>query len=1007
MIEGMQWSSWFKHASADDSPDTHLPDNKAGDLETHIQSIGRFLLQKMQTYQQGMTDKQFWSDKLMDWATRDQTFKTQLFRFIDVFPVLGDPQLLEQHLKEYLLADGVKLPPGLGAGLKAGSWLPGMMHKTMSSQIRQMAGNFIAGTDAQDALPTLEKRWHQGIAFTLDVLGEACLSLEEADTYQQRYLDLITSLPEATQSWEDQPKLTTSHVGAVPRVNISIKVSSLHPKFHPAESDHAVSRMLDRLAPLLEAAISKDVLINFDMEQYAYKNLTLRLFKTAAERFAFHAGVVLQAYLKDTLDDAKAMIAWAKDHNRTITIRLVKGAYWDYEIAHAQSMGYPIPVYTQKSDTDANYERVAQLLLDATPRQPDEAGIHLAVGSHNVRSIAAALAYAKSIDLPENAVELQMLRGMADPLKQAAVDQGLRVREYMPIGELIPGMAYLVRRLLENTSNQSWLLAEHRQHDNVTSLLKQPVFSDEQSTKAFEQRMTRSTLPLSPAIEGLGNGGPFENEPLRDFSVPTQRHAFASAITDAKLPTVSNDTPVSAVDGVLEQSVHGFKTWRQTFAMERGKLLIKTASLMRQRRDELAGMIIREAGKPWSAADADVCEAIDFLEFYARMGVEMFEPQSSGQFIAEHNQAHVMPRGPAVIISPWNFPLAILTGMTSAALITGNTAIVKPAEQTPGIAQVMVQIMHEAGIPDDVVQLLPGVGETVGKALAQDPRIAIIAFTGSREVGLQLLQTAAQTDPMQQRNVKRLICEMGGKNAIIVDRSADLDLAVTAVRDSAFGYAGQKCSACSRLIVMDEIHDALVDRLVEATKAMAVGDPMDPSTDIGPVIDDEAAAKINRCIEQAKHEGKLVYSGELPDGLKCHGDKPFVAPHIFTDILPTHQTAQKEIFGPVLAVMRARDIDHAIDIANDSAYKLTGGLISRTPSHIQQVRDRFEVGNLYINRGITGALVARQPFGGFGFSGIGEKSGGANYLRQFVDSKIITENLLRRGFSPEGLDMGD
>jgi RHH-type proline utilization regulon transcriptional repressor/proline dehydrogenase/delta 1-pyrroline-5-carboxylate dehydrogenase len=436
---------------------------------------------------------------------------------------------------------------------------------------------------------------------------------------------------------------------------------------------------------------------------------------------------------------------------------------------------------------------------------------------------------------------------------------------------------------------------------------------------------------------------------------------------------------------------------------ERAAAMIRTADLMRQRRDELAGIIIRESAKPWRSADADVCEAIDFLNYYARQAVALFEGQSLGRYLLEHNTLFHRARGVAAIISPWNFPLAICTGMTAAALVTGNTAIVKPAEQSSWIARVMVDLFHEAGVAESVVQWLPGRGEVVGAALSQDPRVAIIAFTGSRDVGVELQRIAGTTQPGQTQ-ARRLICEMGGKNAIIVDTSADPDLAVLAVRESAFGYSGQKCSACSRVIVVGDGHDRFVERLAAATAALTLGDPLDPQTDLGPVIDDDAAAKIWQYIDIGRQEGTLVYAGQVPKAIHQHGHR-YVPPHIFTGIRPEHRLAREEIFGPVLAVMHAQSFEQAVAMANDSQYRLTGGVISRTPSHLAYARQHFAVGNLYLNRTITGALVGRQPFGGFGMSGIGEKAGGPAYLRQFVDSTVCTENTFRSGFSPEVIDL--
>jgi RHH-type proline utilization regulon transcriptional repressor/proline dehydrogenase/delta 1-pyrroline-5-carboxylate dehydrogenase len=420
---------------------------------------------------------------------------------------------------------------------------------------------------------------------------------------------------------------------------------------------------------------------------------------------------------------------------------------------------------------------------------------------------------------------------------------------------------------------------------------------------------------------------------------------------------------------------------------------------MRDRRDELAGIVIRENGKDWRNADADVTEAIDFCEYYARMAPALFAPERLGQFIGELDEHFYQPRGVAVVISPWNFPLAICTGMTTAALVTGNTVIVKPAEQTPGIAQVMCDILWRAGAPREVLQFLPGVGETVGAALVRDPRTAIIAFTGSKAVGLDIIQAAGVT-PAEQPFVKKVICEMGGKNAIIVDASADLDEAVLGARSSAFGFQGQKCSACSRAIVVDTAHDPFLARLVESTRSLVIGDPMEPGTDIGPVIDAEAEAKIRSYIEIGRQEATLALAMDVPAGLAERVGKPYVGPHIFRDVKPEHRLANEEIFGPVLSVIRVRDFDEALSLANATTYKLTGGVYSRKPSHLEQARREYRVGNLYLNRGCTGALVGRQPFGGFGMSGIGSKAGGKDYLLQFVEPRAVCENTMRRGFAP-------
>lgn len=413
---------------------------------------------------------------------------------------------------------------------------------------------------------------------------------------------------------------------------------------------------------------------------------------------------------------------------------------------------------------------------------------------------------------------------------------------------------------------------------------------------------------------------------------------------------------------------------------------------MRQRRAELAAWEVFEVGKSWSEADADVAEAVDYCEYYGREMLRLGHARVTQQVPGESNLYLYEPRGIAVVIAPWNFPFAILTGMTVAALVSGNCAIVKPAEQSPLMGALLCEILREADLPPAACQLLQGGGD-LGAYLVRHPGVHLIVFTGSRDVGLEILRAAYDQQPRQQ-HVKRVVCEMGGKNAIIVDADADLDEALVEIVESAFGYQGQKCSAVSRIILVEEIHDQLLDRLVEAVKSLKIGAPENPRHFIGPVIDAAAHAKIVGYIDLGKREGKCVLEMETPKA------GFFVGPAIFSEIEPHHRLAQEEIFGPVMAVIRARDFDHALEIATNSSYALTGGLFSRSPAHVEKARHEFRVGNLYINRGITGAIVERQPFGGFKLSGIGSKAGGPDYLMQFLEPRTVTENTLRHGFVP-------
>jgi RHH-type proline utilization regulon transcriptional repressor/proline dehydrogenase/delta 1-pyrroline-5-carboxylate dehydrogenase len=754
----------------------------------------------------------------------------------------------------------------------------------------------------------------------------------------------------------------------------------------------------------------------------------------------------MQAYLKSGVDDAKRMVEWARAKKKVVTVRLVKGAYWDAETIKAELHGWPVPVWAEKWQTDACFERMTEVFLDSTPKQKGEFGVKLAMGSHNVRSIAAALAGLESRGLPQNAVELQMLHGMADQLKFAAAELGLRIREYVPVGEMIPGMAYLVRRLLENTSNESWLKAGFMDNADAGALLRAPAAPAlSASTTSVGVKQEQLSSPerhmLTPAVKGVGEGHqegrPFFSEPMRDFADAKQRAAYAAAIARATVPKVANDrTPQQGAE-MIGRAHKAFTAWRDVDARVRAAVLTKAAALMREQRDGLAGVMIKESGKTWREADADVCEAIDFCEYYARLAVGLFERSRMGRFIGELDEVWYQPRGVAVVISPWNFPLAICCGMTTAALVTGNTVIVKPAEQTPGIASVMFDILQEAmkqagvdgKLAKDVLQFCPAPGETTGAAMVRDPRVALIAFTGSKAVGLDILNAAAPPSPFGPgpegrttlEHVKKVVCEMGGKNALIVDTSADFDEAVLAVRQSAFGFQGQKCSACSRVIVVDaEGPDGpairqFTRRLVEATRALVVGDPLMPGTDMGPVIDADSLAKVKKYVEIGRKECHLEFGGEVPGGLvdriaaadaargggAVQALRSFVGPYIFSGVKPQHAIAQEEIFGPVLAVMHASTFEEALDIANSSVYKLTGGVFTRKPSHIELAKRQFRVGNLYINRGITGALVGRHPFGGFGMSGVGSKAGGADYLLQFVEPRACAENTMRRGFAPE------
>jgi RHH-type proline utilization regulon transcriptional repressor/proline dehydrogenase/delta 1-pyrroline-5-carboxylate dehydrogenase len=418
---------------------------------------------------------------------------------------------------------------------------------------------------------------------------------------------------------------------------------------------------------------------------------------------------------------------------------------------------------------------------------------------------------------------------------------------------------------------------------------------------------------------------------------------------------------------------------------------------MRQRRDELAALECFEAAKPWDQADADVCEAIDFCEYYGREVLRL--AGASADLVqsppGEANRMTYQGKGVTAVISPWNFPLAIPCGMTAAALAAGNPVILKPAEQTPAVAWRLAEALVAAGIPPGVFQLLPGTGEVVGAHLVAHSDVAVIAFTGSRPVGLEINRVAAIPQP-GQRHMKKVVCELGGKNALIIDDDADPDQSVPAAAYSAFGYAGQKCSAASRLIVLDRVYDAVISRLVGCSQELLVGHPATAGVQVGPVIDADAHQRVLRYVDEAPRHGKVLLArADVPD------TGWFVGPTIVAVDDPAAPTATEEIFGPVLAVLRARDFDHALELANGTDYALTAGCFSRSPVHLQRAAAELRAGNVYLNRHITGAVVGRQPFGGYGMSGLGSKAGGPDYLHHFLDPRVSTENTLRQGFAPD------
>ncbi|MGA8941334.1 MAG: L-glutamate gamma-semialdehyde dehydrogenase [Thermoactinomyces sp.] len=511
----------------------------------------------------------------------------------------------------------------------------------------------------------------------------------------------------------------------------------------------------------------------------------------------------------------------------------------------------------------------------------------------------------------------------------------------------------------------------------------------------------------------------YRNEPFTDFSKEENRAAFESALkkvkselgkeydiiiggehirTDKKVKSI-NPSNVDEVIGIIshadeelaekamQTAARTFETWKKVSPEARASVLFKAAAILRRRKHEFSAWMVLEAGKSWPEADADTAEAIDFMEFYGREMIRLSERQPLVRIPGEVNNLYYIPLGVGAIIPPWNFPLAILTGMTTAAVVAGNTVVLKPASPTNVVAAKFMEVLQEAGLPDGVVNFLPGSGSVIGEYLVTHPLTRFVSFTGSREVGLRINELAAKMVP-GQKWIKRVVAEMGGKDAIVVDDDCDLDVAVDAIIKSAFGFSGQKCSACSRVIAHEKIYDELLERVTARTRELKVGETDTPGIDLGPVIDDKAYKKILDYIEIGKEEGRLMAGGG-----KGEGNGYFIQPTVFADVDPNARIAQEEIFGPVVAFMKAKDFDEALQIANNTVYGLTGSVISRNRDHLEKARKEFFVGNLYFNRKCTGALVGVHPFGGFNMSGTDSKAGGRDYLLLFTQAQVVSEQL--------------
>jgi RHH-type proline utilization regulon transcriptional repressor/proline dehydrogenase/delta 1-pyrroline-5-carboxylate dehydrogenase len=993
--------------------------------EERTRELGLELFERARSAMPSFVRRAWWQQRALEYFSAQPALQTQLFRFMETVPHLSNDADIAAHLKEYLDPQAVRMPlplrfvtlyddPKSAFGRGVG--------RLVKTGALQMATAFVTGTNTQEAIANAVELRRRHMAFTLDVLGEATISERQADHAAAVYEELITSLGAAAKTWPRVPQIDDGRDGPMPRANVSIKLSALDPVFNPVEPQRVYDAVAVRLRPLLLIARRLNVFVNIDMESYKYRDLTLEVFKRLLEEPDFHdwsdVGIVVQAYLQDSSQDLAGLLEWVKRRGTGIAIRLVKGAYWDTETTHAVRANTRIPVWTRKWESDASYERLARVMLAHAEL------IRPAFASHNVRTLASVMATAEACGLSPRDYELQMLAGMGEPLKTAVVGMGRCLRVYCPYGDLLQGMAYLIRRLLENTSNDSFLKQGFRDRGSYERLLANPA----------DARPPSAPLPRRHYVDTFEDApmNGFTNAVNMSFGSAAHREKFAQVLAEArhhlgaKVPLtihgagvetgawIESTNPadpaevigraakgdVSCADRAVAAASKALPQWSGTSVFDRAAILRRAAELLEERRLELAAALTLEIAKNPVQADAEITEAIDYCNYHAGLVEHLARRPRRRNVPGEENVLVYDPCGVCVLIGSWDFPVALLAGMVSAATAVGNTVVIKPSSKAPLAALKLVRILEDAGFPAGVVNCVPGDGAVLGRYLVEHEGVHLVAFCGSSAAARDVLGSAAKIRP-GQRHIKRAIVDAGAKNAIIVDHDVDVDEAVLGVLESAFAFSGQKCTSCSRVIVLEDLYERFNARLAEAASVMRIGDPADAGTVIGPVIDAASATRICQAVDAARKSARVLFEAKR-DKLPARGH--YVAPIILADVDPQSPLAQEELFGPVLTILRARDFDHALHLANDCAYALTGGLYSRSPAHIERVKHEFRVGNLYINRKITGSQVDVQPYGGSKLSGDGARLGGPDYLLQYCRPRTISENTIRHGLTgtPEG-----
>jgi RHH-type proline utilization regulon transcriptional repressor/proline dehydrogenase/delta 1-pyrroline-5-carboxylate dehydrogenase len=852
--------------------------------------------------------------------------------------------------------------------------------------IQLLGRQFVLGRSIREAMDEAAsaRKSQAGLRFSYDMLGEGARTEADATRYLASYTNAIDTI-------------AAGKAAAAPESadGISIKLSALFSRYEDAQRERVFAELLPRVWQLVDRAARANINLTIDAEESDRLELSLDVFDALAARIAQHFpqwrgfGLAVQAYQTRALELVDEVARIARQHGLRFMVRLVKGAYWDGEIKRAQEQGFSgYPVFTHKHHTDIAYLACARALLGHSDV------IYPQFATHNAGTIAAIFEMARGSDAK---FEMQRLHGMgeamyrevsrymaspsgettttppAPPAQAGGLMRAVPVRVYAPVGEHRDLLAYLVRRLLENGANSSFVHQLADEAVDVDALLASPL----RATDA-------PALPLPVALYGAGRA----NSTGVDLACLAEREPLEKAVSVTRVEPV-NEATAGDVARAMAELQSGFGPWNTTPLAQRAAVLRRAADALEARLPEFCGLLVKEAHKTLGDCVAEVREAVDFCRYYADQAEARLAPQTLPGPTGESNELHLHGRGVFVCISPWNFPLAIFAGQVAAALVAGNCVAAKPAEQTPAVAQRMVALLHEAGVPKNALAMLHGPGETVGAALVADARTAGVCFTGSTAVAKLINRTLAAKDGA----IVPLIAETGGINAMVVDSTALPEQVVDAVVQSAFRSAGQRCSALRLLCVHESVADGVIEMIAGALKELNVGDPAQLATDVGPVIDAEAFDGLGGHVARLRREAVLI--GEAP--LRAATDRRhFFAPIAFE--LKRIADLKQEIFGPVLHVVRwGGDVDAVIAEINALGYGLTLGIQTRIDSRALRLAHAARIGNVYVNRNMIGAVVGVQPFGGEGLSGTGPKAGGPHYLYRFCAEQTLTINTAAAG----------